>query len=297
MASLREIRRKIKSVRSTEQITKAMKMIAAARMRRAQASILASRPFAAKMEELVHSLAALERAALEGKAEVDHPFFRPPAWDRPGGAGEFLILVAADKGLCGGFNANAQRSAIEWIRRRQERPVILAVVGRKARDFASRLSGASVACELAGIFPKVSFAHAELLGEAAISAYLQGRAASVTAIYNEFRSVMSQRVVERELLPIAVKTEAARAMDFQFEPERRRVLSALLPRYLKAQLYRILLESQAAELAARMNAMDSASRNAGELIDSLTLTLNRTRQGLITREIAELVGGAEALAS
>ena len=154
-----------------------------------------------------------------------------------------------------------------------------------------------MACELAGIFPKVSFAHAELLGEAVISAYVQGRAGSVTAIYNEFRSVISQRVVERELLPIPISSVPAPAMDFRFEPKRSKVLAALLPRHLKAQLYRILLESQAAELAARMNAMDAAARNAGELIDSLTLTLNRTRQGLITREIAELVGGAEALAS
>jgi F-type H+-transporting ATPase subunit gamma len=250
------------------------------------------------MEEVVHSLAALEYAAVEGAVPVDYLFFRPPSSDRAGaGAGAFLILVAADKGLCGAFNANALRSAIEWIRRRQDRPVLLAVVGRKARDFVSRLSGASVACELAGIFPKVSFAHAEILGEAVLSAYLQGRVGSVTAIYSEFRSVISQRVVERELWPIPINVEAAKAMDFQFEPERRQVLAALLPRYLKAQLYRILLESQAAELAARMNAMDAASRNAGELIDSLTLALNRTRQGLITREIAELVGGAEALAS
>jgi len=235
MASLREIRRKIKSVRSTEQITKAMKMIAAARMRRAQASILASRPFAAKMEEVVQGLAALERAAVEGAAPSDHPFFRAPASGRSGAeAGAALILVTADKGLCGAFNANALRMAIEWIRRRQGRPILLAAVGRKARDFASRLAGASVACELAGIFPKVSFAHAELLGEAVISAYLQGRAGSVTAIYNEFRSVISQRVVERELLPIPISSEPARAMDFRFEPERRRVLAALLPRYLKA---------------------------------------------------------------
>ncbi|MBI5244588.1 MAG: ATP synthase F1 subunit gamma [Elusimicrobia bacterium] len=326
MASLREIRRKIKSVRSTEQITKAMKMIAAARMRRAQASILASRPFAEKMEEVVCGLAALERESL------DHPFFKPasaatmaseagrpstasrsgipspegsvtlprvgprsPAARPDCGAG--LILVAADKGLCGAFNANTLRSAVEWIRGRQERPVRLAAVGRKARDFALRLQGASIVYEMAGIFPKVSFAHAELLGQAVISAYLEGRVCSVTAIYNEFRSVVSQRVVKQELLPIPIHKENVRAMDFRFEPERRRVLAALLPRYLKAQLYRILLESQAAELAARMNAMDAASKNAGELIDSLTLSLNRTRQSLITREIAELVGGAEALAA
>jgi F-type H+-transporting ATPase subunit gamma len=269
-------------------------MVAAARMRRAQSAILSSRPFAVKLEETIHELALLERAS-GGESAPVHPFFAAPADDpRPG-----LLLVTADRGLCGSFNAMLLRAAAHWLMRARGRKVSVAVVGRKGRDFLRRLQGEEIErlVDVVGIFPKVGFKHSDLVGEPLMQAFRGGKISSVTAIYNEFRSVISQRVVERELLPIPISSEPARAMDFRFEPERRRVLAALLPRYLKAQLYRILLESQAAELAARMNAMDAAARNAGELIDSLTLTLNRTRQGLITREIAELVGGAEALAS
>lgn len=299
MASLREIRRKIKSVKSTQQITKAMKMVAAARMRKAQGAILASRPFAVKLEAAVRDLAAMEVAAdaAAGRPIEVHPFF-----ERRSGGAAGLILVTADKGLCGAFNTNALRAAVDWFSRHKGRKVAAAAVGRKGRDLMARLKGADVetVCELIGIFPKVSFAHAELLGKPVLSAYLEGRVDSVTVIYNEFKSAVSQRVVELPLLPIPMPEAAsgeAEVHDFKFEPGRERLLEALLPRYLKAQLYRILLESQAAELAARMNAMDSASKNAKELIDALTLGMNRTRQAMITREIAELVGGAEALAS
>lgn len=297
MASLREIRRKIKSVKSTQQITKAMKMVAAARMRRAQAAILSSRPFAVKMEGLVRDLALMEIAAdLKAGREVHiHPYFDVQPEDRP-----CLVLVTADKGLCGAFNANLLRASIDWLRRNQGRPASLAVVGRKGRDFAHRLrSGPEILTELAGIFPKVGFAHAELLGKAVLDAFLERRVSRVSVLYNEFKSVAVQRVVETQLLPIPVPTgdREHEGEEFQFEPGREELLPALLPRYVKAQLYRFLLESQAAELAARMNAMDAASKNAGELIGGLTLRLNRQRQAIITREIAELVGGAEALAS
>ena len=301
MASLREIRRKIKSVKSTQQITKAMKMVAAARMRRAQNSILASRPFAARLEEAVTQLASLEVAAdlAAGREVRIHPFF-----DKRPGDGECLVLVTADKGLCGAFNANLLRAAIAWLRARQGKPVHVAVVGRKGRDLLKRLRDvrAEVIAELLGVFPKASFAHAELLGKPVLEGYLAGSFSSVTVIYNEFKSVVAQRVVEKQLLPIPTPENvgdaaAANPFGFRFEPRRELLLEVLLPRYLKAQLYRILLESQAAELAARMNAMDAASKNAGELIESLTLGMNRTRQAIITREIAELVSGAEALAA
>ena len=299
MASLREIRRKIKSVKSTQQITKAMKMVAAARMRRAQSSILASRPFAARMEEAVRNLALLEvtSVAAAHQGVQLHPFF-----DARTESGAFLILVTADKGLCGAFNSNAIRASLDWLRRHRGRKMAVASVGRKGREVLHRIKDVEfeVATELIGIFPKVTFAHAELLGKAVTDAYLTGGCSTVDVIYNEFKSVATQRVVTARLLPIPVpEGEAwrANAQGFKFEPRREELLNALMPRYLKAQLYRILLESQAAELAARMNAMDSASKNAGELIGSLTLGLNRTRQGIITREIAELVGGAEALAS
>ncbi|MBI4371574.1 MAG: ATP synthase F1 subunit gamma [Elusimicrobia bacterium] len=299
MASLREIRRKIKSVKSTEQITKAMKMVAAARMRRSQASILAARPFADKMQRLARGLALLERreAAAAGLPAPAHPFFEL----REGGA-DLLILIAGDKGLCGAFNANVLRAAAEWLRVRAGRKTYCIPVGRKARDFIHRLRGHDVErlAELAGVFPKVAFVHAELIGRAAIGAYRDGRVSRAFILYNEFKSVAQQRLLTSALLPVPepeLAPETAVLPDYGFEPRRGELLEALLPRHIKAQLYRVLLESQAAELAARMGAMDAASRNAKDLREALNLEANRTRQALITKEIAELVGGAEALAA
>jgi F-type H+-transporting ATPase subunit gamma len=215
-----------------------------------------------------------------------------------------LILVTGDKGLCGAFNANVLREAVRFFRENEGRPIHAAVVGKKGNDFVRRLKGLPIEkmAELAGVFPKINFAHAEIVGKAVLERFAEKDLASVTVIYNEFKSVAVQKVVRRELLPIEgpeTGKEAPRVRlsdEFLFEPGRRELLEALLPRFVKAQLYRMLLESQAAELAARMNAMDAASKNAGELIGAMTLNLNRTRQTLITREIAELVGGAEALA-
>ena len=299
MPSLRDIRRKIKSIKSTEQITKAMKMVAAARMRRSQLSILAARPFASKMEGLVRGLAALEvRSDIAAGREIQvHSFFD----QRPAGPA-MLVLVTADKGLCGAFNSSLLKAAIEWLKANKGRKIYIAAVGRKGRDFLHRIKGYDfeIVSELAGIFPKVSFTHAELLGKAVIDAYEEKKLESVTVLYNEFKSVAVQKLLTSKLLPIQTPEAAAEAdkiTDYKFEPGRQELLAALLPRYIKAQLYRVLLESQAAELAARMNAMDAASKNAKELRQSQLLMLNRQRQAIITREIAELVGGAEALAN
>ena len=299
MASLREIRRKIKSVKSTEQITKAMKMVAAARMRRSQTAILSARLFAAKLENLVRELAQLEVRSdvAAGRAVQIHPFF-----DKRPASAQLLVLVTGDKGLCGAFNANLLRFAIDWFKQRAGQKTYCVVVGRKGRDFVHRLKGHDihVTGELVSVFPKISFAHAEIVGKAVLDAYLDAGVESVTVLYNEFKSVAQQRLVSVPLLPIPEPEhsgEAAVLPDFGFEPGRQDLLASLLPRYVKAQLYRVLLESQAAELAARMNAMDAASKNAKELRESLNLEANRTRQAAITKEIAELVGGAEALAS
>jgi F-type H+-transporting ATPase subunit gamma len=273
-----------------------MKMVSAARMRRAQAAILSARPFAVKMEQTVRDLALAEGSA-EAGAKPDYPLFK-----RGAGPAVGLVLVTADKGLCGAFNANLIREAVRFLREHEGHTVYLAVVGKKGNDFFRRLKGLPIEkkAELVGIFPKVHFAHAEIVGKAVLEAYIEKGLSSVTVIYNEFKSVAAQKVVRTELLPIEGPTgEAAKLRlsdEFLFEPGRHQLLEALLPRFVKAQLYRMLLESQAAELAARMNAMDAASKNAGELIGAMTLHLNRTRQALITREIAELVGGAEALA-
>ena len=298
MASLRELRRKIKSTKSTQQITKAMKMVAAARMRRSQAAILSARPFAVKLEATIQQLAGLEVAArAAGEAVPLHPYFKSHGEEAVG-----LVLVTADKGLCGGFNANLFRAAAQWLRANEGKPVKVFVVGRKGRDFLKRLHGMplSIESELAGIFPKVSFVHAELVGKAVSEAFFSQKLVRVDVIYNEFKSAVAQRVIVKTLLPLApveAREQAPHASEeYEFLPSRHALLESLLPRYLKGQLLRILLESQAAELAARMNAMDSASKNAGDLIGAYSLQLNRTRQAIITREIAELVGGAEALA-
>lgn len=302
MASLREIRRKIKSVKSTEQITKAMKMVAAARMRRSQLAILAARPFAVKMERMTRGLALLEmRSDLAAGERIQiHPLFDR----RPEGGAELLVLIAGDKGLCGAFNANALRAALDWFKARKGRKSYCVVVGRKGRDMVHRLGGQDIEVlqELVGVFPKISFVHAELVGRAVLEAYLDPKKAisRVTVLYNEFKSVAQQRLLTAALLPIPEPEDAPGAAslpDYGFEPRRQELLGALLPRHVKAQFYRILLESQAAELAARMNAMDAASKNAKELREALNLEANRTRQSLITKEIAELVGGAEALAT
>ncbi len=303
MASLRDLRRKIKSVTSTEQITKAMKMVAAARMRRSQSAIISARPFAVKMEGLIRGLEA-ERRELLSSGEVPagvRTFFESPAEGEAG-----LILITADKGLCGAFNTVLMRAALDWLRG-QKGKVHLALVGRKGRDFLRRLKGldCEVEIELAGIFPRVGFQHAEVLGKAVLDAYAQKGLARWDVIYNEFKSAAQQRLVRRTLLPLAAfGPEPAlafnggpRPAELGYEPGYEALLRALLPRFVKAELYRMLLESQAAELSARMNAMDAASKNAAELRDTLNVQANRQRQAMITKEIAELVGGAEALAA
>ena len=299
MASLRELRSKIKSTKSTEQITKAMKMVAAARMRKSQLAILAARPFASKMDRMVRELALLEVRAdvAANKAVQIHPFFDK----RPQGA-ELLVLVTGDKGLCGAFNSNVIRASLDWFRQRRDRKTYCIAVGRKGRDVVARIKGQQIetAFELVGIFPKITFVHAEMLGQAVLDAYLNKGVSKVTVLYNEFKSVATQRLLTAEILPIPVPEtggEAALLPDYGFEPGRQELLAELLPRHIKAQFYRILLESQAAELASRMNAMDSASKNAKEMREGYVLDANRTRQAMITKEIAELVGGAEALAS
>ncbi|TBR22769.1 ATP synthase F1 subunit gamma [bacterium] len=298
MASVREIRRKIKSVKSTQQITKAMKMVAAARMRRAQSAILSSRPFAQRIDAAVSDLARLEvRADLDaGRAVQIHHYF-----DRRTTGAAGLLLVTADKGLCGGFNTNILRSTLLWLkaRRAEGKKVVVVAVGRKGRDLLARIKdeGIEKAAELVGIFPKVTFAHAELALKPLLERFDSGELESLDVITTEFVSVVSQKVSEKRLLPIPEPKPAdAAPSEFKFEPGREKLLDALLPRHAKAQAYRALLESQAAELAARMNAMDSASKNAAELISGLTLWMNRTRQAIITRELMEIVSGAEALA-
>ncbi len=298
MASLRDIRKHIKSVKSIKQITYAMKMVAAARIRRAQNSILSSRPFALKMEELIDDLQR-DMESDNFKASPARALFD----ERPGARSAGLVLVAADKGLCGSFNSNLLKAAAAWLRENREKKIYVVCVGRKSRDFMRRLKGLDleITYEMVGIFPKAGYVHAELLAGNILKLFERPDVAAVTLIYNEFKSMLAQRIVRAGLLPLHRHAAAGggpageRLRDFSFEPDKSRLLETLLPRHIGAQLYRVLLESQAAELAARMNAMGAASKNASELIDALTLRLNKMRQTMITTELNEIVSGAEAL--
>lgn len=297
MASLRDIKKHISSVKSIKQITYAMKMVAAARIKRAQNAILASRPFAAEMDRLIADLyCELGEEDLSGSAAK--ALFE----ERPAGGTLCLLLVTADKGLCGSFNTNLLKAAAAWLKEHRGRKICVLVVGRKGRDFIRRLKGLDmeIVHEMVGIFPKAGYVHAQLLADAVLKLYTERPVESVTLVYNEFKSMMAQRIVAGRLLPlkshIAEKGPAARRSgEFSFEPRKAELLGALLPRHIGAQLYRTLLESQAAELAARMNAMESASKNATELIEGLTLKMNKTRQAMITTELNEIVSGSEAL--
>ncbi|MBI4657035.1 MAG: ATP synthase F1 subunit gamma [Elusimicrobia bacterium] len=307
MPSLRDVRRHIKSVKNIQQITYAMKMVAAARIKRAQSAILSSRPFAVKMEEMLADLGA-ELNEDDFKTSGVCDLFEGGFYSDSVG----LLLITSDKGLCGSFNANLLKAAVKWLRENREKKIYCLAIGKKGRDFLRRLKNLNLEMEqeLIGIFPKISYAHAEMTGEAVTNLYRAKKTAKITVIYNEFKSLIAQRIVCRDLLPlemhiaglpakavVAGKTSASgeKLRDFNFEPGKNLLLRALLPRYIKAQIYRMLLESQSAELAARMNAMESANKNAGELIDALTLKLNKTRQAMITKELSEIVGGAEAL--
>jgi len=288
MASLRELRTKVKSIKSTQQITKAMKLVAAARLNRAQERIFSARPFADKMELLLQELAYLV-SAKNGNADYSHPFLQAREGSRVD-----LVLVTADRGLCGGFNANLIRRGMQFIREHPDSDVRLWCVGKKGRDFFRRFYK-KIENEYVGVFQKLSFAQADIIGRDLMDTFLKTDTRAIIFLYNEFKSRLQQKLTLRPLLPISEFPAAKPRWDFIYEPNRAEIIEELLPRYVKGQIFRILLESQSAELAARMAAMDSATKNAKELIASLTLTMNKVRQGNITKELAEIVGGAEAL--
>ena len=287
MPSLIDLRRRIRAVKSTQQITKAMKMIAASRLRRAQERVVAARPFAQKMQGVLNELAS--------RVDQDaHPLFRIP---EPGQGRPLLIVVTADRGLCGSFNSNIIKSAGQFIiREGQGRSVGLELIGRKGRDFFRR-RGFDVRYEATGIFQKLSFNDAVPIADAAIEEFVSGTAASVHLVYNEFKSVIAQRLVVEQLLPIPrIKAEerAGPSTEYRYEPAPEEIFKELLPRHIQVQIYRALLESNAAFFAAQMTAMDAATRNSAEMLDNLTLYMNKVRQAAITREIIEVVSGASA---
>jgi F-type H+-transporting ATPase subunit gamma len=297
MPSLQSVRRKIDSVKKTQKITKAMKMVAAAKLKRMQDRILAARPYAHKMRDAIRNLSRrVNRDA--------HPLLR-----RREGNRIVIAVVTSDRGLCGAFNANILRTASATLKEleAQGAKVEVAVIGRKGRDFFWRRAW-KVRREVVDIFEKLTFEHGMLMDTeiAAIDDYVAGRIDAVYVIYNEFKSVIQQRVVVERLLPIdwvveiSDITEVDQPSDatpgaYLYEPSEDELLKELLHRNFHVQAYRILLESSAAEQGARMSAMDGATRNAGELIKKLTVYYNKTRQAAITKELMDIVGGAEAL--
>jgi F-type H+-transporting ATPase subunit gamma len=292
MANLLDIRRRIKSVKNTQQITKAMKMVSAAKLRRAQERAVSARPFAVKMAEVLTDLAS--------QAGED---FTHPLMDARGDQRYLLVLVTADKGLAGAFNANLTKAAQAFIREHDGKEIEILAVGRKGRDFFRRRG--KLAGEYVGLTGKGRIEHAEALEIAreVMRRFVEDEGIDkVFVIFNEFRSVISQRVVVEQILPVSRVVDgggeedegAPNLVGYKYEQPPAEIFSQLLPRLVETQIYRALLESVASEQGARMTAMDSASKNAGELIQSLTLNMNRIRQASITREIIEIVSGAAA---
>ncbi len=294
MANLLDIRRRIKSVKNTQQITKAMKMVSAARLRRAQDRVVSARPFANKMTQALNDLAA------RVPEEFHHPLLDARGDDR-----YLIVLITADRGLCGAFNTNLLKAAEVFIRQNSGKKIEILAVGRKGRDFFRRRH-ATLSGEYLGLTGKgyVEYAEAVQIARDLIKQFNEdGEIDKVFIIYNEFKTVLTQRVVIEQLLPVSraapSSTEDADApqnlTDYIYEQPPLELFSRLLPRLVESQIFRALLESVASEHGARMAAMDSASKNAGELISSLTLNMNRIRQAAITNEIIEVVSGAAAL--
>ena len=295
MPNLLDIRRRIKSVKNTQQITKAMKMVSAAKLKRAQDRVVKARPFANKMTEV-----------LAGLADRTDENFHHPLLDPRGDERYLVVLVTADKGLCGAFNTNLTKAAQAFIASNPGKQIEILAVGRKGRDFFRR-RGAALAGEYIGVTGKgrVDFSEALEIARDVIKRFTEDEEIDkVFLIYNEFKSVMQQRVAIEPLLPVARKvpsaeeshsSEAVSLVDYIYEQPPAEIFAKLLPQLIETQIFRALLESIASEQGARMTAMDSASKNARELIDSLTLNMNRIRQAAITNEIIEVVSGAAAL--
>ena len=287
MANLRAIRKRISSVKSTQQITRAMKMVSAAKLRRAQDGINAARPYARKMREVVISVA--------GRAGSDaHPLLTAREAKKLA-----LLVVTSDRGLCGSFNSGLTRAVYRFLNEHRDEyeEITLFVVGRKGRDFFRRRE-IPIRKEYLGVLGSVSRTHAETVASDLAGGFLSGEFDEVQIAFNEFRSAISQVVRFEKMFPIALESTGKTGgdeVDYLYEPSREEILATLLPKYVQTMLFRVLLESVAGEHGARMTAMDSATNNSVDMIARLTLQMNRARQATITTELTEIVSGAEAL--
>jgi F-type H+-transporting ATPase subunit gamma len=291
MASLLDMRRRIKSVKNTQQITKAMKMVAAAKLKRAQDRVTAARPYAQKMTEVLSALSS------KVTDEFSHPLL-----DARGDERYLIVLVTADKGLAGGFNANVTKATQAFIKDNPGKEIEMVAVGRKGRDFFKRRN-TNISEEYIGLTGRGTANHSDAvdISAALIKRFTDDESIDkVFLVFTEFKTVLSQKPVVEQLLPIPRieagedSEAAAQAAEYIYEQPAAEIFGKLLPKQVETQIYRALLESVASEQGSRMTAMDSASKNAGELIDSLTLNMNRIRQAAITKEIIEVVSGAAA---
>lgn len=284
-ANLRDIRKRISSVRSTQQITKAMKMVAAAKLRRAQENMLATRPYATKIYEMLNRLAARTSAD-------SHPLLARRDPQRLE-----LILFTSDRGLCGAYNINLIQRAEKFLEEEKKKyaQIYFSCIGRKGRDYFRRRK-VPIHWEKVNFFGRVDYKMAAQIGQELIKAYTANEVDMVCLLYSEFISPLQQRPVLKTILPIAQRMEEEEAgVDYLYEPSAAEILSQLLPLYIEVQIYQALLESLASEYGARMTAMENATKNAAEMIDKLTLFYNKVRQASITKELIEIVSGAEAL--
>jgi F-type H+-transporting ATPase subunit gamma len=286
MPNLKDIKRRIQSVKNTQQITKAMKLVAASKLRKAQQAILDARPYAIKMMDVLNHLAA--------RCNSDsHPLLDVREENR-----HLFLLITSDKGLCGGFNGSLIRKMAKHLKDNDQNENSLIVAGKKGND-VFRNRPVTVTEEIIGWTKDFDYLKAQDIGENLSTLFSEKKVDKVFMVYNEFKSVMQQEVVVEQLLPVVPEELAHKddtfAVDYIYEPDEESILDELLKRYMTVEVYRAFLESSASEHGARMTAMDSASRNAGEMIDGLTLTYNKARQAYITKELIEIVNGAEAL--
>jgi len=288
MPSLKDIKKRISSVKSTQQITKAMKMVAAAKLRKAQEAAVFARPYAEKLHLVVSNLT-------QSKEIDDQPLLKQRGAERA-----LVVLMTADRGLCGGFNANVSKEAERFVRQNEQgfTDIDLMIIGRKGRDFLKNRIGDKITKVHEDITSDATYKTAQLIGQEVVDAYCEEKYDAVYVIYNAFQSAIVQIVTVERMLPFQPQESEEieeENLDYLYEPNQRTVLSQLLPKMVEVQIFRALLESNASEQGARMSSMDSASRNAADMIDKLTLQYNRARQAAITTELMEIISGAESV--
>jgi len=295
--SLKAIRTRITSVKSTQKITRAMKMVAGARLNRAQQRIVAMRPYAVKTGEVLQSVARTMGSAVSESQEPVHPLLAARAEKKA-----LVIVLSGDRGLCGAFNTNVNKAAERaWVEKKAAGvEVRFVTIGRKGREYLARRN-ADVMRDFPRVYDGLDLEKARLVARWVVARFEKGEVDSVSLVYNEFKSAITQKVTLEPLLPLASgasqapPAERIGPSDFLYEPNQRALLERLMPMYVEISIYRALLESQASFFGAQMTAMDAATRNAKEMIARLTLSYNRARQAAITKELMEIIGGAEAL--